>query len=235
MVNVTVPHLLFFLYIAFCHGLQLCSFNITRDAPMVNEGQRVSLKNKNLMVYVRCVLWAEVLSRVISTWSTYSHVHLEFMLQIMQAIPFIHTMNEVYHAATLHWLIREWSSKQLINMQVESPTQKTCHLGGLKGFLIGGVKKSHRYCLGTVALCEICHYNKTIPLIHNVPFQCILREIIQENQSSRRSCCGGVDCLQIFAILTLQSTEAYNHHLFKDANFATFIARGSPSCQKTFE
>ncbi len=45
----------------------------------------------------------------------------------------------------------------------------------------GGVKKPHRYCPGTVALREICRYQKSTDLlIHKVPFQCLAREVLQD-------------------------------------------------------
>jgi histone H3 len=42
----------------------------------------------------------------------------------------------------------------------------------------GGVKKPHRYCPGTVALCEIRCFQKTTELlIRKAPFQRVVREI----------------------------------------------------------
>ena len=43
---------------------------------------------------------------------------------------------------------------------------------------VGGVKKPHRYCPGTVALCEIRPYQKSPDLlICKAPFQHLVREI----------------------------------------------------------
>ncbi len=42
----------------------------------------------------------------------------------------------------------------------------------------GGVKKPHRYCPGTVAIREICKYQKnTDLLIRKAPFQRLVKEI----------------------------------------------------------
>ena len=42
---------------------------------------------------------------------------------------------------------------------------------------LGGVKKPHCYCPGTVALREICRYQKSTDLlIRKVPFQRLARE-----------------------------------------------------------
>ena len=44
----------------------------------------------------------------------------------------------------------------------------------------GGIKKPHRYRLGTVALREICRYqNSTDLLFHKMPFQRIASEVVQ--------------------------------------------------------
>ena len=49
---------------------------------------------------------------------------------------------------------------------------------------VGGVKKPHRYRPGTVALREICRFQKTTELlIRKAPFQRIVREIAQKNVS----------------------------------------------------
>ena len=51
----------------------------------------------------------------------------------------------------------------------------------------GGVKKPHRYRLGTVALREIRRYQKsTEMLIRKLPFQCLVREIAQDFKADIR-------------------------------------------------
>ena len=47
----------------------------------------------------------------------------------------------------------------------------------------GGVKKPHRYRPGTVALCEIRHYQKSTELlIRKLPFQRLLRELLRTSK-----------------------------------------------------
>jgi hypothetical protein len=47
----------------------------------------------------------------------------------------------------------------------------------------GGVKKLHRYCPGTVALCQIHPYQKSVDLlIPKLPYTRFLRELTQEFQ-----------------------------------------------------
>jgi histone H3 len=49
------------------------------------------------------------------------------------------------------------------------------------GGAAGGIKKPHRYCPGTVALREIHRYQKSTDLlIRKAPFQCLVREIVQD-------------------------------------------------------
>ncbi len=44
-----------------------------------------------------------------------------------------------------------------------------------------GVKKPHCFLPGTVALCEICRYQKSVDLlIRKMPFQCLVHEISKE-------------------------------------------------------
>ena len=67
----------------------------------------------------------------------------------------------------------------------------------------GGVKKPHRYRPGTVALCEIRRYQKSMELlIRKLPFQHLVREIAMDYRSEVR--------FQLAAILALQeASEAY--------------------------
>ena len=47
--------------------------------------------------------------------------------------------------------------------------------------LPAGIKKPHRYRPGTVALCEIHHYQKSTELlIRRLPFQRLVREVTQD-------------------------------------------------------
>ena len=79
-----------------------------------------------------------------------------------------------------------------------------------------GMKKPHRYRLGTVALQEIRHYQKlTELLIRKLPFQRLAREIAQD--LGKMSI-----CFQSGAIITLQEAlEAYLVGLLEDSNLCT--------------
>merc|ERR1711998_458657 len=83
----------------------------------------------------------------------------------------------------------------------------------------GGVKKSHRYRPGTVALREIRKYQKTTELlIRKLPFQRLVREIAQEIKVDLR--------LQSSAVLALQeAAEAYIVGLFEDTNLCAIHAK----------
>ncbi len=77
---------------------------------------------------------------------------------------------------------------------------------------MGGVKKPHCYRPGTVALCEIRKYQKSIELlIRKAPFQHLVHKIaININLDLR---------MQSTALLALQEAlEAYLVRLFEDTN-----------------
>ena len=79
--------------------------------------------------------------------------------------------------------------------------------------------KPHRYRAGTVALQDICHFQKTSALlIRKLPFQRLVREIAQDFKTDLR--------FQSVAILCLQeAAEAYLVRLFDDANLCAIHAR----------
>ncbi|XP_050273261.1 histone H3.3-like [Quercus robur] len=79
----------------------------------------------------------------------------------------------------------------------------------------GGVKKPHRYRLGTVALHEIHKYQKSTELlIHKLPFQHLVHEIAQDFKVDLR--------FQSHAVLALQEVvKAYLVGLFEDTNLHT--------------
>jgi histone H3 len=83
----------------------------------------------------------------------------------------------------------------------------------------GGVKKPHRYRPGTVALREICRYQKTTDLlIRKLPFQCLAREIAVDFNSDIP--------FQSSALLALQeSSGAYLTGQFEDANLCAIHAK----------
>ena len=77
--------------------------------------------------------------------------------------------------------------------------------------------KPHRYRAGTVALQDICHFQKTsVLLIRKLPFQRLVREIAQDYKTDLR--------FQSAAILCLQEA-AYLVRLFDDANLCAIHAR----------
>lgn len=84
---------------------------------------------------------------------------------------------------------------------------------------IGGVKKPHRYRMGTVALREIRRYQKSTDLlIRKLPFQRLVREIGQDFKNDLR--------WQGSAILALQeASESYLVGLFEDTNLCAIHAK----------
>merc|ERR1712154_272787 len=78
----------------------------------------------------------------------------------------------------------------------------------------GGIKKSHRFRPGTVALREIRRYQKSTELLmRKLPFQRLVREIAGDIKNDLR--------FQATAIVALQeATEAYMVSLFEDPNLA---------------
>ena len=80
-------------------------------------------------------------------------------------------------------------------------------------------KKLHRYRLGTVALQEICRYQKSTELlIRRLPFQRLVREVAQDMKGRLNFAIG--------AILALQdAAEAYLVGLFEDTNLCAIHAK----------
>ena len=83
----------------------------------------------------------------------------------------------------------------------------------------GGIKKPHRYRPGTVALREIrCYQKSTELLICKLPFQCLVRELIQDVRGDLR--------FQSTALLAAQeASEAYLVGLFEDTNLYAIHAK----------
>merc|ERR1712244_195404 len=81
----------------------------------------------------------------------------------------------------------------------------------------GGVKKSHRFRPGTVALREIRRYQKSTELLmRKLPFQRLVREIAGDIKNDLR--------FQATAIVALQeATEAYMVSLFEDTNLSRIL------------
>ncbi len=84
---------------------------------------------------------------------------------------------------------------------------------------MGGMKKPHHYCPGTVAIREIHKYQKnTDLLIRKTPFQHLVKEIATDLKSDLR--------MQSTALLALQeASEAYLVHLFIDSNDCAIRAK----------
>ena len=82
-----------------------------------------------------------------------------------------------------------------------------------------GGKKPHRYRPGTVALWEICRYQKSMELlIRRLPFQRLVREIAQDYRSRLHFASGAILALQ-------EAAEAYLVGLFKDTNLCAIHAK----------
>lgn len=82
-----------------------------------------------------------------------------------------------------------------------------------------GVKRPYRYRPGTVALREIRKYQKSTELlVRKLPFQRLVKEIMQDLQSQFR--------IQAAAVLALQeAAEAYLVGLFEDTNLCALHAK----------
>ena len=79
--------------------------------------------------------------------------------------------------------------------------------------------KPHRYRAGTVALQDICHFQKTSALlIRKRPFQRLVREIAQDFKTDLWFQSAAILCLQ-------EAAEAYLVRLFDDANLCAIHAR----------
>ena len=83
-----------------------------------------------------------------------------------------------------------------------------------------GNPKVHKYRLGTVALREICRYQKlTELLIRKLPFQQLVREIAQDlGKMNMRFQSGVIMALQ-------EASEAYLVGLLEDSNLCTIHAK----------
>ena len=78
-----------------------------------------------------------------------------------------------------------------------------------------GGKKPHRYRPGTVALREICRYQKSTELlIRRLPFQRLVREIAQDYRSRLNFASRAILALQ-------EAVEAYLVGLLEDTNLCT--------------
>ena len=79
--------------------------------------------------------------------------------------------------------------------------------------------KPHRYRVGTAALMDIRHFQKTSSLlIRKLPFQRLVREIAQDFKTDLRFQSAAILCLQ-------EAVKAYLVRLFDDANLCAIHAR----------
>ena len=92
---------------------------------------------------------------------------------------------------------------------------------------LGGVKKPHCYRPGTVALCEICHYEKSTDLlIRKVPFQFLAREVLQDLNKPGSYPRFNATHFQATSLLAIQeSVEAFSVRMFEDINLCAIHAR----------
>ena len=82
----------------------------------------------------------------------------------------------------------------------------------------GGVKKSHRYRPGTVALREIRRYQKSTELlIRKLPFQGLVREIALDFKTDLR--------FQSTVVMALQEASEAYFGLFEDTNLCAIHAK----------
>ncbi|EGG20599.1 histone H3 [Cavenderia fasciculata] len=82
-----------------------------------------------------------------------------------------------------------------------------------------GLKKTHRFRPGTVALREIRRYQKTTELlIKKLPFQRLVREIAQEFKTDLRFQAAAIQALQ-------EASESYLVGLFEDTNLCAIHAK----------
>ena len=88
-----------------------------------------------------------------------------------------------------------------------------------RGADVNGVKRTHRYRPGTVALREIRKFQKSTELlIRRLPFQRLVREIAQEFRADLH--------FQSTALMALQeASEAYLVGVFEDTNLCAIHAK----------
>ena len=88
-----------------------------------------------------------------------------------------------------------------------------------EAWMQGRLVKPHRYRAGTVALKDIRHFQgSTALLIRKLPFQRLVREIVQDYKTDLRFQSAAILCLQ-------EAAEAYLVRLFDDANLCAIHTR----------
>ena len=93
----------------------------------------------------------------------------------------------------------------------------------------GYVKKPHRYRPGTVAIREIRRYQKSTELlIRKLPFQRLVKEIVQDCKIDLRMTSSAIVALQ-------EASEAYLVGLFEDTNLCAIHAKRATSMPKDLQ
>ena len=92
---------------------------------------------------------------------------------------------------------------------------------------LGGVKKPHRYRPGTVALQEICRYQKSTDLlIRKVPFHRFAKEVLQDlNKPGSYPHFNATHFQATFLLAITESVEAFSIGMFEDINLCAIHAR----------
>ena len=113
-------------------------------------------------------------------------------------------------------------TKQSVRTSTSAPAKRMIALATKatrKSAPTSGVKKTHRFRPGTVALREIRRYQKSTELlIRKLPFQRLVREIAQTTKTDMR--------FQSTALLALQeASEAFLVGLFEDTNLCAIHAK----------
>lgn len=118
----------------------------------------------------------------------------------------------LYIVALQGWLLANWP---VVKHQGSKWLQKPLH----ECTLYWGVKKIHCCWPGAMALCENKHFQKSTELlIHKLPFQCLVWEIVQDFKINL--------CFQSAATGALQeASEAHLVGLFEDIDLYTIHAK----------
>ena len=97
--------------------------------------------------------------------------------------------------------------------------RKAARKGQLRTNSTGGMKKSRRYRSGTVALCEIRHYQKSTELLcRKLPMSRLIREIAQDIKTDLRFQSSTIAALH-------EAVKAYLVELLEDTNLCCIHAK----------
>ena len=114
-------------------------------------------------------------------------------------------INRTKQPTTLGYVVLEWTAAQ----------KRKCHEARLEGHLV----RAKKFRPGAAGLKEIRHFQKsTALLIRKLPFQRLVREIVQVYKTDLRFQQAAVDALQ-------EAAEAYLVGLFEDTNLCAIHAK----------